>query len=206
VEAKVETWLERLNEELAEVIQRARESLVRIRTSQHGAGSATILGEGGLLVTNAHVVRRPEAEVTLQDGRTRTASLLSYDESADLAAFKVDDEGLPALVLGDSRSLRPGELVVALGDPWGVTGAATAGIVIGAGAGWPEMPASGRDWVVADLHLRPGNSGGPLIDVRGRLVGINTMMTGPDVGVAVPSHVIQGFLHRSGLMGPIEIV
>jgi len=69
--------------------------------------------------------------------------------------------------------------------------------VIGVGAEWPEMPPSGREWVIANLHLRPGNSGGPLINMHGELVGINTMMTGPDVGVAIPAHVIDGFLRRT---------
>ncbi|HLC02193.1 MAG TPA: trypsin-like peptidase domain-containing protein [Anaerolineales bacterium] len=195
----MEAWLEKLNGELAEVIRLARRSLVHIRTSRRGAGSATIVGGDGLLVTNAHVVNRREAEVTLGDGQTRPAHILAYDEAADLAAFKVEGEPLPAIGLGDSGSLQPGELVVALGDPWGIAGAATAGIVIGVGAEWPEMPPSGREWVIANLHLRPGNSGGPLINSRGDLVGINTMMTGPDVGVAIPAHVIHAFLQRSEL-------
>lgn len=202
----METWLERLNGDLAEVIQRARQSLAHIRTSRHSAGSATIVGEAGLLVTNAHVVSQREAEVTFGDGRNRPAHLLAYDEATDLAAFKVEDESLTAIPLGDSGSLRPGELVVALGDPWGIAGAATAGIVIGVGAEWPEMPASGREWVMANLHLRPGNSGGPLIDACGNLVGINTMMTGPDIGVAIPARVIRAFLQQAGLGQTAEIV
>jgi serine protease Do len=195
METEMETWLERLNGELAEVVQKARPSLAHIRTSRHSAGSATIVGEDGLLLTNAHVVNRREAEVIFSDGRTAEADLLGYDESVDLAAFRVEDGSLPAIALGDSTSLQPGELVVALGDPWGIPGAATAGVVIGTGAQWPEMPASGHEWVIASLHLRPGNSGGPLINAKGRLVGINTMMTGPDVGVAIPAHVIDAFLH-----------
>jgi S1-C subfamily serine protease len=78
-----------------------------------------------------------------------------------------------------------------------VTGAATGGVVIGVGAEWPEMPRSGREWVVVSLHLRPGHSGGPLVDTQGHLVGINTLMTGPDVGVAVPVHVVKAFLRQT---------
>jgi serine protease Do len=206
METEMETWLARLNGDLAEVIEHARKSLAHIRTSKHGAGSATIVGKDGLLLTNAHVVNGREAEVTLADGRSLPAQLLAYDEAADLAAFKVEDEVLPAIALADSGSLRSGELVVALGDPWGVPGAATAGIVIGVGAEWPEMAESGREWVMANLHLRPGNSGGPLINARGSLVGINTMMTGPDIGVAIPTHLIHTFLERSGLQEPVMIV
>ena len=73
-------------------------------------------------------------------------------------------------------------------------GAATAGVVIGMGSHWPDVPASRREWIVAALNLRPGNSGGPLVDVHGRLVGINTMITGPQVGMAVPVHVVKAFL------------
>lgn len=202
----MEARLATLNGELAEVIRRARQSLAHIRTSPHSGGSATVVGEDGLLITNAHVVNRRQAEVTLFDGRTSQAHLLAYEEAVDLAAFKVEIENLPALALGDSGSLRPGELVVAIGDPWGVAGAATAGIVIGAGGQWPEMPENGREWVVANLHLRPGNSGGPLVDTQGKLVGINTMMTGPDVGVAIPTHILQGFLREAGLGQPAAIV
>jgi serine protease Do len=87
--------------------------------------------------------------------------------------------------------------VIALGHPWGEEGAATAGIVIGMGAGWPEMPDKGHDLIAVSLHLRPGHSGGPLVDVSGRLVGINAMINGPDVGVAIPTHVIVAFLKDS---------
>lgn len=202
----MEAWLERLNGDLSEVIQRARRSLARIRTSRRAAGSATIISQDGLLVTNAHVVNGREAEVTLSDGRLLPGRLLAYDEAADLAAFRVEDEALPALALGDSGSLQSGEFVVAVGDPWGIPGAATAGIVIGVGGEWPEMTAPVREWVVASLHLRSGNSGGPLINARGELIGINTMMTGPDVGVAIPAHVIRAFMRASGVDGPAALV
>jgi S1-C subfamily serine protease len=78
-----------------------------------------------------------------------------------------------------------------------VEGAVTAGIVIGAGAEWPEMPGNRHDWVMVSLHMRPGHSGGPLVDARGRLVGINTMIHGPDVGLAVPTHVVVEFLKQA---------
>jgi serine protease Do len=206
MEAQVETWLERLNGDLAEVVQKARQSLAHIRTSRHSAGSATIVDEHGLLITNAHVVNRREADVTFADGRTAAAHLLAYDEEMDLAAFQVENGSLPAMTLGDSAALQAGEIVVALGDPWGIPGAATAGVVIGVGADWPEMPQSGREWVIASLHLRPGNSGGPLINTRGELVGINTMMTGPDVGVAIPASVVSAFLQRSAAGAPDRLV
>jgi serine protease Do len=115
----------------------------------------------------------------------------------DLAALSIEASGLPTIEPGDSRKLRPGEWVLALGHPWGVIGAATGGIVIGIGADLPEMPFAGREWLAVSLHMRPGHSGGPLIDTAGRLVGVNTMINGPDVGMAVPVHVIKKFLRRS---------
>ena len=102
-----------------------------------------------------------------------------------------------AIAIGDSQRLQAGELVLALGFPWGVTGGATSGVVIGVGAGLPELRGDGREWLAASLHLRPGHSGGPMIDALGRLVGINTMMNGPDVGVAVPVHVAKRFLKQA---------
>ena len=130
----------------------------------------------------------------LPDGRDLPAHVLAQDPSLDLAAIKVDANELPTISLGDSKLLQPGELVLAIGHPWGVAGAATAGVVIGVGSGLPEAPVPGKEWVVASLRLRPGNSGGPMMDAEGRLVGINTMITGPEVAMAVPVHVVKGFL------------
>ena len=75
-------------------------------------------------------------------------------------------------------------------------GAASAGIVIGSGSEWNEMPISGKDWIAVSLKVRPGNSGGPLVDTRGRLIGINTIMTGPQAGAAIPVHRVKTFLRE----------
>ena len=131
----------------------------------------------------------------MPDGRDLPAKVIARDEESDLAALTVDAKGLTAVQLGDSRALRAGQWVMAIGHPWGVVGAATAGIVIGTGAGWPEGPS--REAIAVSLHLRPGHSGGPLMDVEGRLVGINVMMQGPDVGVAIPVHVAKKFLRQA---------
>ena len=87
--------------------------------------------------------------------------------------------------------------MLALGFPFGVTGGATTGVVIGSGTNLPELANNGREWIAASLHLRPGHSGGSMVDAQGRLVGINTMMNGPDVGMAVPVHVAAAFLKRA---------
>jgi serine protease Do len=132
--------------------------------------------------------------VTLPDGRDLPARLLAHDKEIDLAALAVEADGLPAIELGDSHELVPGQLVLAMGHPWGVPGAVTSGVVIGMGSDLQESPVAGREWVVADLRLRPGHSGGPMMDAEGRLVGINTMIIGPDVTMAVPVHAIKSFL------------
>ena len=149
----------------------------------------------GLILTNAHVVAGGPVSVTFHDGRTLPADLLARDADLDLAALSVYAAGLPTVALGESRTLRPGQIVLALGHPQGLVGAVTAGVVIGSenGARGPE----GAEWITADLHLRPGYSGGPLVDARGRLVGINFMMNGPRVGMAVPVHVVKAFLRRN---------
>lgn len=194
-----------LNDELAAIVDRTRQSLVEVRSGPHGSGAGTIWHSKGLIVTNAHVVtsagRHPSPKVTLDDGRSLPARLLALDARLDLAALSVDATGLPAIPLGDSQGLRPGQWVFALGHPWGVRGAATAGVVIGGAVAHPANglpgPSPVGDWLVVSLHLRPGYSGGALVDEAGRLVGINTMMTGPDVGMAVPVHVARRFLQHA---------
>jgi serine protease Do len=191
------TLLQQLNSEMAAVVVGAGRSLVQIRNGGRGAGAGTIWHPDGLIITNAHVASRSPLRVTLPDGRNLPARLLAQDPSHDLAALAVDATCLPTIDLGQSRSLQPGQWVMAMGHPWGVAGAVTSGVVIGVGSDHPEMLRSGREWIIVSLQLRPGYSGGPLLDVKGRLVGINTMMTGPEVGMAVPVHLVKAFLRQS---------
>ena len=188
--------LEQLNAELSTVVERASRALVQITNGHQGAGAGTIWHPDGLIVTNAHVVRRRHPQVILPDGRKLPARVLAYDPERDIAALEIDAHDLPTIELGDSRTLRPGEWVTAIGHPWGVTGAITSGAVIGVGAA-PEAVPSTRELVQVGLHMRPGHSGGPLVDVRGQLVGINTMIAGPDVGFAVPVHEVKAFLREN---------
>jgi serine protease Do len=201
--------LMQLSSDLADVSSVALRSMVQVRNGEQGVGAGAIWHPAGLIVTNAHVVEerspargpwrragRAGLAVLLPDGRTVAAQVLATDTQHDLAALSVDATNLPAVQLGDARRLHPGDLVVALGFPWGVTGGATSGVVIGVGAGLAEAGGD-REWIAASLHLRPGHSGGPMVDVQGRLVGINTMMSGPDVGVAIPVHVAVAFLKRA---------
>ncbi len=186
-----------LNVESAHVVDEVYKSLVQVRNGKRGAGAGTIWHPQGLIVTNAHVAGHGPLEVELSDGRVFAAEILSVDRDCDLAALRIEADGLPTIALADSRAVRPGQWVMALGHPWGVTDAATGGVIIGMGRQWPEMSPARQDWLVVSLHMRPGHSGGPLVDVRGRLLGINTMINGPDVGFAIPSHVVVEFLKRT---------
>ncbi len=185
-----------LNEEQSALVERVQNSLVEVSNGREGFGAGVIWQADGMIVTNAHVIRRHPLHVKLRDGRTLDARLVAYDPENDIAALAADATNLDSIELGDSQSLAPGQLVLALGHPWGVPRAVTAGVVIGSGARLPEIPRASREWVAVSLRLRPGNSGGPLVDARGRLLGINTMMTGPDFGMAVPVHVIKRFMHE----------
>ena len=190
------TPLEQLSAEMADLVGDLRKSLVRIQNGRSGAGAGSVWHPDGLILTNAHVVGSRGLKVSLLDGTDLPARVLAHDTSLDLAAIAVDATGLPAIPLGDSRGLEPGEMVLAMGHPWGVSGAVAAGAVIGTGSHPAGMPQSDREWIVASLRLRPGHSGGPMVDAHGRLVGINTMITGPNVAMAVPVHVAKAFLQE----------
>lgn len=188
--------LQQLNMDMSRVVDRVRCSLVLIQNGRRGSGAGTVWHSDGLILTNAHVVGSHAVRVTLSDDRTLPARLLAHSRSLDLAALAVDAEGLPPIELGNSKNLRPGQWVFAVGHPWGIQGAVTAGVVINTGIP-PELQASGRALIQVDLPLRPGYSGGPLVDAQGRLVGINTMMAGPEVGLAVPVQEVKAFLRQA---------
>lgn len=199
--------LQQLNGDMAAVIEKVSRSLVHISNGD-GAGAGTIWHPEGLIVTNAHVIAgRHGLKVTLPDGQVLPTRVLAQDDENDLAALTVDASGLATIEPGDSRHLQAGEWVMAMGHPWGVAGAVTAGVVIGLESGWPETqsrtvgPARfggiGRELIAVSLKLRPGHSGGPLVNVHGQLVGINTLMAGLDIGAAIPAHSVKAFLKNA---------
>jgi S1-C subfamily serine protease len=156
-----------------------------------GAGSAVVLTGEGHLLTNAHVVSAADGgEVALADGTVAGFSVLGRDALSDLAVLRADRDLPPPPEYGDADHLRVGELVVAVGNPLGLAGSVTAGVVSALGR---SMPARGRsavriieDVIQTDAALNPGNSGGALADARGRVVGINTAVAGVGLGLAVP--------------------
>ena len=196
--------LSELNDALADIRSDVSTGLVRVKSGRRGAGAGAIWHSDGLIVTAAHVLENGPFSVRLEDGTELPAALLATDRERDVAALTVQASGLPAVQLGDSARLRPGEWVGALGFPWGRESRLVAGSVSGTDR-LPEGPERRRgrhhehperDWVVVDLRLRPGFSGGPLFDARGRLVGINTVMTGPRMGAAVPVDTAKKFLNE----------
>ena len=191
------TTLQSLSIEMANVVERVGRSLVHVRSGRQGAGAGSIWHADGLIMTNSHVVQSRRLQVVLPDGRELPARVLAHDQTLDIAALSVDADGLPTIDLGDSQALEPGQLVMAMGHPWGVAGAVSAGVVIGLETQEAHRGAAGREWVVANLPLRPGHSGGPMMDSEGRLIGINTMISGPEVAMAVPVHVVKGFLREA---------
>jgi S1-C subfamily serine protease len=156
-----------------------------------GAGSGVVFTADGFLLTSAHVVARSEeGEATFGDGSSAAFDVVGADPLADLAVLRARSTAAPPAQLGDAETLRIGQLVVAVGNPMGLAGSVTAGVISGLGRSIPAR--DGRftrlidDVIQTDAALNPGNSGGALGDSRGRVVGINTAVAGYGLGLAVP--------------------
>lgn len=184
-----------LSDELEALAARVQAGAVEI-TDGRGSGAGTIWSSDGLIVTNYHVVPGESARVTFTDGQVLEGQVVASLPERDLAMLKVDDLDLPALPVGDSASLRPGELVLAVGHPHGVPSVVTFGVFsrFGPYEGDGRVPKHLREGLLADIELRPGNSGGPLVNTRGEVVGINAMVLGPGTAMAVPSATVRRLL------------
>jgi S1-C subfamily serine protease len=157
-----------------------------------GAGSAVVLTPDGFLLTSAHVVGRSDTRgrATFGDGREERFEVVGRDPLSDLALLRSEGHGLAPAELGDAEELRVGQLVVAIGNPHGLGGSVTAGVVSALGRSLPARSRrAGRiidNVIQTDAALNPGSSGGALADSRGRVVGINTAVAGVGLGLAVP--------------------
>lgn len=216
-----------LSEATAQLAEQASASVAQVRAGSRGLGAAIIWEVGApdaageadaTIITNAHVVAAGRSEhvaLRLRDGRELTAQVVALDPEHDVAALRTRGRDLHAATIGDSSGLRVGELVVAIGHPFGIEGAVTTGVVAAQSPADPDLdlePAlpSMPDWlphrfarvnlVQADIRLYPGNSGGPLLDARGRVVGVNAMVGG-GLGFAIPSNTVRRFLDETGRMG-----
>lgn len=179
------------------VAEALRRSTVRVTgflgNTQHGDGSGVVL-DGGRVISNAHVVRSERLSVESWEGDRVPASLVKIDRRRDVALLEVPGLSAPAAILGDSNRLQVGVPVLAVGNPLGFTGAVSSGVVHLIG---PVHPFSGLPWIQADVRLAPGNSGGPLADFQGQVVGINTMIVSGGLALAIPSRRVQSFLSQN---------
>ena len=184
-----------------EVADRLRKATVRLETP-HGrsTGSGVIWSADGTVITNAHVAPAERALVTLWNGRSVEAQTVSRDPHKDIAALRLPQDQLPAARFRDSETVLAGEVVVAVGNPMGFVGALSTGVVHAVG----PYPGLGRKpWVQAAVRLAPGNSGGPLADAEGNVIGINTMVAN-GLGLAVPSTTIARFM-QPGASRPVAL-
>ncbi len=193
-------FVEALSSAGARMVEAAQESVVQVQSAGgRGSGAGVILSESGLVMTNQHVVtgrtqRGGNLRVTLRDGRSFGARVTKRGRGLDLALLRLEGGPgeLPAVRFGDSDALRVGELVYAIGHPWGQLGAATSGIV-------SELSVTGRRgrgqstrYVQSDVSLAPGNSGGPLLNARGEVIGINAMIFG-SIALSIPSNAARAW-------------
>jgi serine protease Do len=189
-----------INVHSSELLERVKTGVVQVRASRRGAGSGIVWTKHEI-ISNHHVLSgKSRVTIITSDGRKLEANVIDSDARLDLARLEVNEDLTP-LDIGDSSRLRVGELVFAVGHPWGEPWVSTAGIVSGLGV--VNMPGSdpnrdaGRDLIRSDVQLRPGNSGGALVNARGELVGINSMIWQGDLGVAVPAHVAQSWRSKT---------
>ncbi len=220
----VPTEIARLNEHLGQLAERLKPGLVQVRVhraqppASEGAepappeepraasGSGFLIRDDGLVVTNAHVVvGAARIQVRLQDGRRFQGKLIGKDSRVDLALVKIEGvRGLPVLPLGDSNRLRVGEFVLALGHPFGLEQTVSFGIVSRKGAPL-QIPSPGFDFIQTDASVNPGNSGGPLVNMAGEVVGVNSMAArNASIGFAIPVNLVKSLLPQLTEKGKIE--
>lgn len=165
---------------------------------EHGVGSGVIVTRDGYILTNNHVVDdADEVKVSLQDGRVFTAKVIGKDPKSDVAVVKIDAKDLPAITFADSDKCEVGDLVLAIGNPFGIDQTVTRGIV--SAKDRSAMNLDYEDFIQTDAAINPGNSGGALVDADGRLIGINTAIFSRSggnqgIGFAIPTDLARGVM------------
>lgn len=189
---------------VAEALRRSTVEIHNGHRFRQGNGSGAVIGPDQV-VTNAHVVQGGPLSITGWEGKVVSGSVVRIDRRRDLALISAPGLNSPVASLGDSDALRAGTPLFAIGNPLGFVGAVSSGVVHAVGALGPGF-LGGLSWVQADLRLAPGNSGGPLADFQGQIVGINTMIVSGGLALAVPSRAVQAFLARRGSMPQLGVV
>jgi serine protease Do len=192
-----------------ELQRQFRERFRQRREEVHGAGSGFIIDPSGVIVTNNHVVgNASKIVVSLSNGTELPAKLIGTDELTDVAVIKVDPPGpLPAATWGDSRAIEVGDWVIAAGNPFGLGGSVTAGIVSARGRDIGGGPFS--DFIQIDAPINPGNSGGPLFNEDGQVVGMTSAILSPTgssvgIGFAIPSELVSHIVAELREKGHID--
>jgi len=193
----------RFGDAAAATTEKLRRGVAVVRGSRGGAGAGAAWRADGLVITNNHVATGYTATVIFADGVEHHATVVARDPSVDLAALQVEGAAVPVLAVGDSDRLKVGQLVLAVGNPFGEMRAVTAGIISAVGRGLTGGPVRLSQAVQANITLLPGNSGGPLADAEGRVIGINAMVLGPGVSIAVPSNTVERFLAERAPGSPV---
>lgn len=189
-----------LADALTAVYQNLCRSLVVVHNGRRGAGAGVIWRTGGFVITNYHVIQRSKPRITLMNGDEYSAVVTGKTEVLDLALLQVDFpdtrvQDFQPVVMADFNHLRVGQIALALGHPWGQIGSVSAGIISSLGSASLRRRQKPIDIIRTDAVLAPGNSGGPLVNSAGEVIGINTMIIGGDLGVAIPSHVVNEFVN-----------
>jgi serine protease Do len=182
--------------DIASIVERVRRSTVEVRDASRGGGCGVMWSSEGVIVTNAHVVLSRRPTVLLPGGRKLEAQVAARDVERDLAVLLVAARDLIPVAVRDTATIRTGELVLAIGSPWGLRGSAALGVIHSLG---PSEGIRGGPWLQAAIRLAPGNSGGPLADADARVVGINAMVAG-EMALAIPSCEVERFVLQTRRM------
>lgn len=174
---------------------------------QQGTGSGFIIRENGYVVTNYHVIENADkVTVNLKGGKKHDAKVVGSDKKYDLAVLKIEAKGLPYLELGDSDKLEIGQWVVAIGNPYGLHETVTVGIISALNRSLSSQDTHDGYLIQTDAAINPGNSGGPLVDLNGKVIGINEaiLSNAQNIGFAIPSKLLQDNLESLITKGKID--